>query len=150
MRFQVRSLTLLSGLRIWHCRELWCKVQTQLGSGIAVAVVQASSCSSNQTPSLGTSICRDCGPKKPKNKKTKQNKKTAYLTCTNCLKYNSTRPVCTILRHFKLSNGPSKVQQMDFIQLSPSHGYIFQSWSVCLRIGLSLPLQISSSCLKFL
>ena len=27
----------LSGLRIWHCRELWS--QTRLGSGMAVAVV---------------------------------------------------------------------------------------------------------------
>ena len=25
MRFQVRSLALLSGLRIWPCCELWCR-----------------------------------------------------------------------------------------------------------------------------
>ena len=30
---------LLSGLTIWHCRELWYRSQTRLGSGIAVAVV---------------------------------------------------------------------------------------------------------------
>ena len=38
-----------------------------LGSRIAVAVVQAGSCSSISTPSLGTSIwhmCHRCGPKK--------------------------------------------------------------------------------------
>ena len=29
---QVRSLALLSGLRIWHCRELWCGSQTRLRS----------------------------------------------------------------------------------------------------------------------
>ena len=29
---------LLSGLRIWHCRELWCGSQTWLGSHVAVAV----------------------------------------------------------------------------------------------------------------
>ena len=29
---------LLSGLRIQCCRELWCRLQTQLGSGMAVAV----------------------------------------------------------------------------------------------------------------
>ena len=29
---------LLSGLRIRHCRELWCRLQTLLGSGVAVAV----------------------------------------------------------------------------------------------------------------
>ena len=25
MRVQVQSLGLLSGLRIWHCREMWCR-----------------------------------------------------------------------------------------------------------------------------
>ena len=32
MRMQVQSLALLSGLRIQHCRELGCRLQTQLGS----------------------------------------------------------------------------------------------------------------------
>ena len=35
----VRSLASLSGLRIWHCHELWSRSQMQLRSGIAVAVV---------------------------------------------------------------------------------------------------------------
>ena len=39
MRFQVRSLASLSGLKIQHCRELWCGSQMWLGSCIAVAVV---------------------------------------------------------------------------------------------------------------
>ena len=39
-----------------------------LRSRVAVAVVVASSCSSDLTPSLGTYICHRCGPKK-KNKK---------------------------------------------------------------------------------
>ena len=26
-------------VRIWHCRELWCRLQTWLGSRVAVAVV---------------------------------------------------------------------------------------------------------------
>ena len=30
MRMQVQSLVLLSGLRIWYCRELWCRLQMQL------------------------------------------------------------------------------------------------------------------------
>ena len=34
----VRSLALLSGLRIRHCHELWCRSQTQLGSRVAVAL----------------------------------------------------------------------------------------------------------------
>lgn len=65
----------LSGLRIWHCRELWCRSQTQLGPGIAVAVVKVGSYSSNLTPSLGTSICHRCGLKKQTNKKKKEKEK---------------------------------------------------------------------------
>ena len=38
-RLWVQSLASLSGLRIRHCHELWCRLQTRLGSGIAVAVV---------------------------------------------------------------------------------------------------------------
>ena len=38
----------------------------QLRSHVAVAVLQASGYSSDWTPSLGTSICRWCGPKKTK------------------------------------------------------------------------------------
>ena len=34
----VPSLALLSGLRIRHCRELWYRLQTWLGSWVAVAV----------------------------------------------------------------------------------------------------------------
>ena len=34
MRLQVRSLALLSGLRIWHGYELPCRSQTQLGSHV--------------------------------------------------------------------------------------------------------------------
>ena len=55
-------------VRIRCCHELWCTLQTQLGSLVAVAVVKASSCSSNWTPSLGTSICLQCSPKKTKDK----------------------------------------------------------------------------------
>ena len=39
MRLQVQSLALLSGLRIRHCCELWCRSQTRLRCYIAVAVV---------------------------------------------------------------------------------------------------------------
>ena len=39
MRLRVRSLVLFSGLRIWRCRDLWCRWQMQLGSQIAVALV---------------------------------------------------------------------------------------------------------------
>ena len=42
MRLQVRSLALFNGLRIRHCHELWCKAPSRLGSGVAMAVAQAS------------------------------------------------------------------------------------------------------------
>ena len=38
MRLRVRSLASLGGLRIWCCRELWCRSQMPLGSCVAVAV----------------------------------------------------------------------------------------------------------------
>ena len=38
----------------------------KLKSGIAIAVAQAGNCSSDSTPSLGTSICHKCSPKKKK------------------------------------------------------------------------------------
>jgi len=38
MRLRVRSLPLLSGLMIQRCCELWCRLQTWLGSCIAVAL----------------------------------------------------------------------------------------------------------------
>ena len=55
---------MISGLRIQHCHELCCWSQTRLGSGIAVALMQACSCSSNSTSSPGTSTCHRCNPKK--------------------------------------------------------------------------------------
>ena len=39
MRMQVLSLASLSGLRTWHCCELWCRSQMPLESCVAVAVV---------------------------------------------------------------------------------------------------------------
>ena len=39
MRMQVQSLDLLSGLRVQHFCELQCKLQTQLRSSVAMAVV---------------------------------------------------------------------------------------------------------------
>ena len=68
MRMQVWSLASLSRLRIQHCLELWCKSQRWLGCRVSVAVVQASSYSSDLNPSLGTSIRHRCGPEMEKNK----------------------------------------------------------------------------------
>ena len=71
MRMQVRSLALLSGLRIRCCGELQCRSQMRLGSHVAVAVAKASSCSLDSTPSLGTSICVGVALKRKKKKKKK-------------------------------------------------------------------------------
>ena len=46
--------------------ELWCRLQMWLGSHIAMAVAQASSYSSDWTPSLGISICCRSGSRKGK------------------------------------------------------------------------------------
>ena len=66
MKIRVQSLASLSGLSILCCHELWYMSQTLLGSGVAVTV--ASSCNSNLTLSLGTSICHECGPERKKEK----------------------------------------------------------------------------------
>ena len=66
MRTQVSFLASFNGLRILYCRELWCRSQRRLRPRVAVAVVQADSCSSDLTPSLGTFICHRCGPKRQK------------------------------------------------------------------------------------
>ena len=55
MRMQVQSLALLGGVRIRRCHELWCRSWMWLGSGVAVAIMQTGGCSSDLTPSLGTS-----------------------------------------------------------------------------------------------
>ena len=56
MRMRIRSLASLSGLRIWHCCELWYKLQKWLGSGMAMGVAKAGSrCSFDSAHSLGTS-----------------------------------------------------------------------------------------------
>ena len=62
-------LALLSGLRIQHCHELWCRSQMRVRFYAAVALAQAGSYSSDWTPGLGTPICHGCGPKKTKRQK---------------------------------------------------------------------------------
>lgn len=79
MRTQVQSLASVSESGIRCCCELQCRSQTQLGYCVAIAMTKASRCRSNSTPSLGTSICHNCGPKK---QKTKTNQRwRAYIYC---------------------------------------------------------------------
>ena len=61
MRLRVRSLDLLSGLRIWHCRKLLRSCVARLWHRPAVVAPIG-------PPSLGTSMCHGCGPKKKKKK----------------------------------------------------------------------------------
>ena len=56
---------------------------TSMHEAEAVAVVQASSCSSISTPSLGTCVCYECSPTKIKKKKKKKKlqKETKQTFC---------------------------------------------------------------------
>ena len=65
----VGSIPGFSGLRIPCCPNLCCSLQMRLVSCVAVAVVSASSCSFDSTPSLGISICHRCDPKEKEKKK---------------------------------------------------------------------------------
>ena len=65
----------ISGSRIWHCRELWCRSKTWHRSRVALALAEASGHSSNSTPSLGISICCQCGPNRQKRQKKRKKKK---------------------------------------------------------------------------
>ena len=84
MRMKVRSLASLRGLRIWRCRELWCRLQPRTSGSVemiltssicvvAMAVAQAGSCSSNSAPSPGMSICLKWGPKEKRKKRNGEN-----------------------------------------------------------------------------
>ena len=64
--------------------ELWCRSQTRLGSCVAVSVAYVGSCSSDLTPSLGTSVYCTCGPKKPKKEK-RHKKYHWFLLSVSCL-----------------------------------------------------------------
>ena len=51
---------------------LWFGLKMRFGFGITMAVGQASGCSSNLTPRLGTSMCREYSPQKTGKKKKKK------------------------------------------------------------------------------
>ena len=73
----------------WRCHKLWCRLQKWLGSGVAVAVVQAGSHSSYLTPNLGTSICHGGSPKKTKRqKKKKENQDFLFLNLPSSTQKN--------------------------------------------------------------
>ena len=121
---RVWSLASLSRLRIWRCRELQCRSQTQLGSG--VAMVQASSCSSDQTPSLGTSICHGRGPKKQKtqnniHKNTQKNLKVnSILSSQGCILPSSFSSMSSpAIQQFRPRTSGSSLMFLSFQLLYP-------------------------------
>ena len=65
---QVRTLASLSGLRIRHCREVWCRSQMQPGFFIAEALEEASSWSSIGPLAWEPPYASECSPKKLKKK----------------------------------------------------------------------------------
>ena len=97
MRFWVPSLASFSGLGIWCCCELPCRLQTRLGSLVTVAVVEAGSCRSDSTPNLGTSIYNGCGPKRQN--KSKEAKKPL------CPPHHLHKSWISILFHQRLLSG---------------------------------------------
>ena len=85
MRMLFLSLALLSGLRIWHCRELWYRLQTLLESCFTVAVAMAGSHSSNSPPSLGTSYAVGAALKRKKNLIPKFMFLNTFLSCNEMI-----------------------------------------------------------------
>ena len=68
MKIRVWSLASLSGLGIQCGHELWCRLQTQLGS-LLWLWCRLAAAAPIRPPSLGTYICGGCSPKKKRRKK---------------------------------------------------------------------------------
>ena len=120
MRRKVQSLASISGLRIQHCHELWCRSQTQLGSCVAVALAQASGYSSDLTPALGTSKHHGGSPKKKKMKRKKERKKLTFKEFL--LWHNGLRIQLQWLR---------SLQRHEFNPQPGKMGYIIQHYHNC-------------------
>ena len=68
LKMLVQSLASLSGLSIQHCPKLWCGLQIQFSSGIAVAMVLASVTALIQPLAPGIFICCGFSPPTPPKK----------------------------------------------------------------------------------
>ena len=66
MRLWVWSLASLSGLRIWLCCDLWCRMQMWLGSHVAVALARLVATAPIRP------LCHGCDPRKGQKKKKKR------------------------------------------------------------------------------
>ena len=69
MRTWVRPLASLSGLWIWHCHKLWCRLQTRLGSWVALAATDLIWPLALEPP-----YAESAGLKRPKKKKKKEDR----------------------------------------------------------------------------
>ena len=78
MRFQVQSLALLSDLRIRHYCELWCRLQTRLGSQVAVALAKAPATALMRLLAWESPYATGAALKKAKRQKTKTNHVCTY------------------------------------------------------------------------
>lgn len=92
---QVRSLASLCGLRIWCCHGLWYRLQTQLGSCIAVAVTVAGSCISHLAWELSYVTSADL-----KSKNNKWNFPTIYTWLSLYSSAKAHPKFCHFLREF--------------------------------------------------
>ena len=93
MRMQVWTLASLSGLRIRHFCEPWCRSQIRLSFGVAVVVAIAGGYRSDSTSSLGTFRCHGAfGALRPAGirselqipmalKRQKKRKKDVFIKC---------------------------------------------------------------------
>ena len=79
MRMWVLSLASLSGLRIRRCCELWCKLQMQLGSRIAVVWHRLAAVVLIQPPAWELPYAAGAALKKQKEKK-KEKKRKHYVS----------------------------------------------------------------------
>ena len=116
MGLWVRSLDSLSGLRIRCCLELWCRLQTWLGSRVAMALAQAGNYSSDQTPSLGISICWESSPRKDKKKKKIScREELGHVSLQEEIVFILLRKICKIggTRKCKLGNRESITPSVD-------------------------------------
>ena len=95
----VQSLALLSGLRTQNCHELWPRSQICLGSRTAVAV--AGSYRSYLTPSLGTSVCHRCRPKKQKERIRRKEWKSRKQSIHDCIKKNKIPKIPKNISHLR-------------------------------------------------
>ena len=141
MRTKVWFLGSLSGLRIWSCRELWCKLQMQLRSGITVAVVWPAPEAPIWPPSPGTSICCRYGPKKAKNK---QKKRIHFFVLWACICLY-TRTWIYISVHRLTNNIIFSFQMRAVLNLTCFFFFCFlrpHSWHMEVpRLGVKLELQ---------